>query len=101
MEVESCGFREVKEERSRGCCKQPATKYSHASSWRDIFCSRGADNAVGAASSKNCKISEGLREREEQLDSRQSFSSSPSPQLSCPLQRKMPGMQRLGWVHLN
>lgn len=35
------------------------------------------------------------------VDSRQSFSSSPSPQLSCPLQRKMPGMQRLGLVHLN
>lgn len=67
----------------------------------EIFCSRGANNAVGAASSKNCKISEGLRELEEQLDSRQSFSSSPSPQLSCPLQRKMPGMHRLGWVHLN
>lgn len=33
--------------------------------------------------------------------SRQSFSSSPSPQLSCPLQRKMPGMQRLVLVHLN
>lgn len=33
--------------------------------------------------------------------SRQSLSSSPSPQLSCPLQRKMPGMQRLVLVHLN
>lgn len=32
---------------------------------------------------------------------RQSRSSSPSPQLSWPLQRKMPGMQRLGWEHLN
>lgn len=32
---------------------------------------------------------------------RQSRSSSPSPQLSCPLQRKIPGMQRLVFVHLN
>lgn len=44
---------------------------------------------------QNLKNSQGLS------DLRQSFSSSPSPQLSWPLQRKMPGMQRLGWVHLN
>lgn len=33
--------------------------------------------------------------------SRQSFSSSPWPQLFWPLQRKIPGIQRLGWEHLN
>lgn len=38
---------------------------------------------------------------ESEKHSRQSFSSSPSPQLSWPLQRKIPGMQRLGWEHLN
>lgn len=37
----------------------------------------------------------------EKRHSRQSFSSSPWPQLFWPLQRKIPGMQRLGCEHLN
>lgn len=43
----------------------------------------------------------GRKKDSKSLYLRQSFSSSPSPQLSCPLQRKMPGMQRLVFVHLN
>lgn len=55
--------------------------------------------------SENCKTPdrryEALKLINIRGDLRQSFSSSPSPQLSWPLQRKIPGMQRLGWVHLN